>query len=727
MLRDFILNNKRDAMALLVGETIVEANEAAVRLFGYDSPDEMVGLSVSALLTPESFQAAAERAAGKPTLEPQLYTAIKKGGEQFRIEAGVIAWTDDPNITIVAVNDVSEWEKDLDALRESEKLYRTLAETIPAGVLMEDAKGRIFYANQQMSALTGYSLDELMGSAWPFVAKNDPLRVAYRKAVRKGASVSDYLAQIVRKDGERRWMSISWRPIRVGGTARSGVVAVFLDVTDRIRNEEALRDSEASLRTFVDSIDHPAMLLEAGGKILMVNETLARRVGKSVDELVGADAPSMAFDEVLKQRCEKFKQVVRTGQPMRFEDEREGISYAHYLCPVLGENGKVSRVAIISLDVTELKKAEQALRESEEKYRSIVENSHDMIMLAAPGGKIVYVSPAIERMLGYSPEEVPELTLDIIHPDDREAVAQAIKDGFAGESRSDFEFRFITKSGDILWASHSWSPIIRDGKVHLVVSVVRDITERRIAEDRLRKAHAELERAYRVQREFINNVTHEIRTPMTAVKGYVEMLLEGLAGPLNEAQESMLRKVLVGSESLLDLVTSLLEMSRLRSGEVALRPKVCKPSSIAEKAVSSVMPQATRRGVKVELLIDGPDRAGLYDEEKIITILNNLLSNAVKFTPQGQVEVRVTPTNSGVEIIVADTGIGIPAKHLHKIFDQFHQVDRPRSSKPSGFGLGLAIVANMVELLGATLVVSSKLGVGTAFTLNIPKLKASEE
>jgi signal transduction histidine kinase len=252
------------------------------------------------------------------------------------------------------------------------------------------------------------------------------------------------------------------------------------------------------------------------------------------------------------------------------------------------------------------------------------------------------------------------------------------------------------------------------------------VTQRRLADEQLRQTLADLEKAYRIQREFVNSVTHEIRTPMTAVKGYAEMLLEGIAGPLNEGQATLLGKVLAGADSSVELVTSLLEVARLKSGRAVLHPKACKPGEVARKAVSAVIPQAHQKRLAIDLRTIGRDRMGVYDEQKLIVILNNLLSNAVKFTAKGRISVSIRSDRSGVEIIVADTGMGIRRKDLGTIFEQFQQLDHPTRHKPAGFGLGLSIVAAMVQVLGATLVVSSRRGLGTAFTLQVPNIHAPE-
>ncbi len=191
-----------------------------------------------------------------------------------------------------------------------------------------------------------------------------------------------------------------------------------------------------------------------------------------------------------------------------------------------------------------------------------------------------------------------------MHPDDSERVMAVRERALQGGSGSNLEYRVVTKFGQIKWVSHSWSAIIDGDRVQMVVSIARDITERKQSEEALREAHAELEHAYQLQREFINNITHEVRTPLTAVKGYAEMLMDGLAGPVSEEQTSLLKEVLASSDHLLEVVNGVLRIARLKSGRVTLNPKACDPRLVVEKCVSAMLPQALQKGLMLSVSSD---------------------------------------------------------------------------------------------------------------------------
>lgn len=356
-------------------------------------------------------------------------------------------------------------------------------------------------------------------------------------------------------------------------------------------------------------------------------------------------------------------------------------------------------------------------------YRILAEILPLGVLIADTTGTHLYVNEFAARMTGYSIEELMA-GIWMVHPEDTNAwdmYQRALRDGTPG---SNYETRLVRKDGSVFWVSVSWRPV-RDehGEFIALCTFLADIAEHKQSEEALREAHAELEQAYRLQREFLNNVTHEVRTPLTAVKGYAEMLMDGLAGPVSEEQTALLKKVLTSSDHLLEVVNGVLRIARLRSGRVTVNAKACDPRLVVEKCVSAVLPQALQKGLTINVSSDQCGGTGMYDEERLITVITNLLTNAVKFTESGSIDVLVNCSCSGAEIIVADTGVGIDGAEVQTIFDEFVQLDHHRKHKPAGFGIGLAIVAAMVDAMGTGLIVSSAKGVGTAFTLHAPVLE----
>lgn len=314
------------------------------------------------------------------------------------------------------------------------------------------------------------------------------------------------------------------------------------------------------------------------------------------------------------------------------------------------------------------------------------------VILTNSEGNVVFVNEQAARIIGSEPDEIEEMMPWVTHPDS-----------------ANKEYPIVTKSGEEKWVLHSWSPISNDSD-SFILNIIRDITEQKRSDDR--------------QQEILRNISHEVRTPLTAVMGYAEMLLEEVVGEINDEQVALLDKILTSSNYLLDVVNGILKSARLKNGGTSLNPKVCSPRAIVDKSITTVLPMARQKGLGINIYPSHSECPAMYDEEKLVIILTNLLTNAVKYTESGSIDVTVTCLESGVEIIVTDTGIGIKPSDLPSIFDEFQQLDHPGKHKISGFGIGLAIVATMVEAIGARLTVSSEQGVGTAFTLFAPTLEA---
>ncbi len=609
----------------------------------------------------------------------------------------------------------------------SETFYRMLAEALPAGVLIADTTGTHIYVNELASRITGYSVEELMRGVWMVHPEDTQALEVFQRALREGTEGTYYETRMVRKDGSVFWASISWRPIRDENGKYFALCTFIADVTEHKAAQDALRMVDERYRVLAENSADVFWEMELDGTFSFVSPAV-RRLGYDPDEWVGHHMLEFLPRDEQRVFMERLGADTTELGTHRYEVRamrKDGSEvWMEVLTDFVLEGGKPVRIQGVARDITERRQAEEAVRESEQKYKGIVENSSDLIMLTRPDGVITYMSPACRSILGYEPEEVVGTDPWVIHPDDSERVRTVHLNALKGRAGTNYEYRVVTKSGETRWVSHSWSPIFADGELRTVVSVVRDITEHKQSEEALREAHEELEQAYRVQREFLNNVTHEVRTPLTAVKGYAEMLMEGLAGPVSDEQRALLGKVLTSSDHLLEIVNGVLRIARLKSGNVSINPKACDPRLVVEKCVSAVLPQALKKGITISVNTDRCGGMGVYDEERLITIVTNLLTNAVKFTESGPIEVFVTCRASAAEIIIADPGIGIDQAELPAIFDEFVQLGQPRRHKPAGFGIGLAIVAAMVESVGASLAVSSARNVGTAFTLYVPVLEA---
>jgi signal transduction histidine kinase len=239
-----------------------------------------------------------------------------------------------------------------------------------------------------------------------------------------------------------------------------------------------------------------------------------------------------------------------------------------------------------------------------------------------------------------------------------------------------------------------------------------------------------LQEADRIKSNFLATVSHELRTPLTSVIGYSEMLLEGIAGPLNDEQRDYVRTVMEKGDQLLQLITGILDISRMEAGEMKVRVTPFDVTETVRVALSTVAPNARRKSVILETSVPDDLPRALGDRDKTRQVILNLLGNALKFTPEGgtvRVDVRRGPIGRadvggahGIRIAVSDTGIGIPVEHFARVFDPFYQVDNSSTREYGGTGLGLSIVKRFVEAQGGQVWLDSEVARGTTFTFSMP-------
>jgi PAS domain S-box-containing protein len=397
-------------------------------------------------------------------------------------------------------------------------------------------------------------------------------------------------------------------------------------------------------------------------------------------------------------------------------------------------------------------------------YRLLVESVEDYaIFTLDPGGHIVSWNPGAQRFKGYTPSEIIGQHFSVFYPpDDIAARKPHIElEIAAAEGRLEDEGWRVRKDGTHFWANVVITALrTPDGELVGFAKITRDLTKRKLAEQQaiedarrlaseetLRRAaesrtrdladvleqlrnHAEeldqrrqeADEANRTKTSFLAAMSHELRTPLNAIAGYVELLLLGVRGPLNDEQAADLHRIRRSQQHLLSLINDILNFSRIDSGHVTYRIEPVSLASVVDTVSLMIMPQAINRGISFRPQPCAPSIIALGDASKVEQVLLNLLTNAVKFTlPGGQVDLRCDSHDGVVTAEVSDTGVGIPADRLHDIFEPFVQLDRSLENPREGVGLGLAISRDLARGMQGDLTVKSVVGVGSTFTLRLPR------
>lgn len=359
----------------------------------------------------------------------------------------------------------------------------------------------------------------------------------------------------------------------------------------------------------------------------------------------------------------------------------------------------------------EKRQAEAALRESEARFRRLAENAVDLIYRYrfVPTRGFEYVSPAATAMTGYTTEEHyadPDLGLKLVHPDDRpllEAFMQA-----PVEVNTSFILRWIRKDGTMLWTDHRIVPV-RDemGNVVAVEGIARDITDQM-------RARIQLEEIARLKDQMIQNISHELRMPLTIIKGYLGLLLEGALGELPAEAQEALKTVNRRSEDIVAMVERITTLYGLRLS--GLHIERLSLSELVRRAVARRLDTARQASLVLEL--DLPDEEVLVEgnTEQLAQALDCLLDNAIKFNSLGgRISVCLSSANDMATVEITDTGVGIPADQLERIWERFYQVDGSTTRRYGGMGVGLALVKEVIEAHGGTVWAKSLEGQGSTF------------
>jgi PAS domain S-box-containing protein len=368
-------------------------------------------------------------------------------------------------------------------------------------------------------------------------------------------------------------------------------------------------------------------------------------------------------------------------------------------------------------------RVEAALKESEERYRDLFENASDLIHSLRPDGTFAYVNRAWLETLGYTAGDVDGLAIwDVIDDASRERYRTLFAAAAVDDAAAVREVTFLTRDGRRIDAEGTESCRYVEGVPAVTRAIFRDVTQRKRTDEALRAAKDHAEAAARAKSEFLANMSHEIRTPMNAVIGLTGLLLDT---PLSADQRDYVETIRTAGDTLLSIINDILDYSKIESGRLELEHQPFDIRECVEQALDLLAPAAAAKGLELTYTFGADVPSSLVgDITRLRQILVNLLSNAVKFTAAGEVEVTVDSerTASGtyrLHACVRDTGIGIPADRLDRLFQSFSQVDASTTRHYGGTGLGLAISRRLAELMGGTMWVESAQGVGSAFHFTV--------
>jgi len=507
--------------------------------------------------------------------------------------------------------------------------------------------------------------------------------------------------------------------------------AVLQRDRERSAKEEALAESEARTREITESLVDGVFVVDSGLRISFVNPQAAMLLGYRQEELLGRDShatlhhtkqdgAALPFEQCVVHQAILHGEPFRTSEDFFIRKDGSYLTASLAATPIL-RHGEIVGSVVAFQDIGERLAAERTIRESEERFRLLFNSGSDAIFVYEIGeepGRFVEVNDIACQRLGYTREELLGMTpADIedpeLSPSDTEKVGKELEEHW----HALFECVHVAKDGRRIPVEIGAHLLTLNGKTS-VLSVVRDISERKAVEAAREAALRNAERLARARSEFLANMSHEIRTPLNGVLGLTQIGMRDCGEPKSRETFSRIRD---SGSHLLAIVNDILDFSKIEAGKMCVESRPFRLTAIIDDTVDMLAESARSKGLTLSVA-----RAATVpewvegDPMRLKQILLNLLSNAIKFTERGQVTLKLDSEGENVLFQVADTGIGMIKSQLARVFHAFEQADGSTTRKYGGTGLGLAISHNLARLMGGDIQVVSQIGVGSTFSLSLP-------
>lgn len=678
----------------------------------------------------------------------------------------------------LVLRDVTERRRVERALRESEVLLASISDVAAIGLSVIDAQGHYIQVNPAYCSLYGYQAAELLGQPFTLLlpGKGNAAALHIHKAFLAGKEDFPSEWQALRKDGALLDVMVtSGRLILEDG--RCFRVSSVTDMTKRKQAEEEIRLLNAQLEQRVAERTHQlevankglqaevlvrrraeaeiermqrflTMIVENIPDLIYVRDIETQRfilVNRATEELIGLSRETFLgkrLDEIANPTLANFlgrpvHEVIATGkaleileEPISVKENQLKILHTRIL-PILNEEDKPQYLLGISADITARKKVEEALRESEERYRSVIEAVTEGIVLVDTNHFTQAFNPSAKKILGLTDEHLVSpsfLSTDrVIIREDGSPFPHAEQPVevtlHTGQPQANVVLGLYQPEGALTWILINTQPLFRsDEKLPFaVVASFSDITERKQAEKALREAKETAEAATQAKSEFLANMSHEIRTPLNAMIGMTTLLLDT---ELTADQTDFAETIRTSGNALLTIINDILDFSKIEARKLDLEQYPFDLTQCIEESLDLVASKAAEKRLDLAYQIAAQTPTSLLgDGGRLRQILVNLLNNAVKFTKSGEVVITVQsrpPVKGKTYILhfaVRDTGIGISKAHLNQLFQSFSQVDASTTRKYGGTGLGLAISKRLAEAMNGAIWVESEFGKGSTFHL----------
>lgn len=738
--RDLVDNALAGVFKTNLGGGILYANEALSKMLGYDSPEELTSESVLALYKdPKRRKILIQNLKKKSKVSDFEIDAFTKIGDTKTLLLS--ATLDGYTISGMAM-DITGLKEVERALMESEERYSALVENTTDGIIIIQ-DGVLKFVNSASIDFVGSTPDEMIGTDFlDYVAPESRKIVMKRYADRiAGKRVPPiYEIKLLKRDGSLLPVEVNAELIEYEG--KPADLVVVRNVTERKLFEEELKQSEEKFRSIVESAPDGIVTMNPKGKVTSCNKAFAKLTGYLKKEVVGKHFSKVPFLRWrgMPKYVKMFASMEGGRVPKPFKVtwmHKDGTERsAEIRVSRMKEGTKFSGFQAIARDITERKRAEEAIRESEERYRLLAENVGDVIWTTDLVGRFTYTTPSIRNLLGYTADETIGTTWkEHMTPASSEVLLKALENELGQEGPKPtgatgsvtLELELVREDGTTVW-TETEATFLHDEDKGLtgILGVSRDITEHKKMIRDLERANEELRsaQAHLIQSEKLasigtlaSGIAHEINNPLAAITGYAEAILDEQDYPVVKDYAS---KIVSAAGRASDVVRWLSKHSRQ-----------AKDVNIVDLHLNEVLRDSleamklTRSSSNIEVLTDYEEVPSIQgNRNELQQIFVNLLNNSADAMPGGGSIALSTKDKDGmVEVAISDTGMGIPKEYMNKIFDPFFTT----KEAGEGTGLGLYVVSMIVNKHHGTVNVDSQVGKGTTFVLRFPTPSHSSE
>ncbi|MBI5365768.1 MAG: PAS domain S-box protein, partial [Planctomycetes bacterium] len=728
--------------------TITDVNEQMAHITGVPR-EELVGSSFRDYFTePERAAAGVRKTLSDGSVTNYELVLKSRTGRRtvvsfnagtFKDTAGRVAGI------LAAARDITAQKRLEEQLREQQNYNRSLIESSVDALFTVDPNGVITDVNEQTARLTGFNRKQLIGSPFTgYFTEPDRAGAGVRETFDKGV-VTNYELVMRTKPGRKIPVSFNAAVFRDTTGAVAGILAAAREITEQKKIEQALREQQTYTRGLIESNIDALMTTDTLGNITDVNRQMCAVTGRERAELIGT--PFKDYFTEPKRAEDGIRQVLAEDRVTNYELT---ISAKDGKCTVVsynattfkGVDSRLRGVFAAARDITDQKRLEEQIRQQNRELtdtmaflNNVLESSTEYSIIAKDlDGKVLAWNEGARRNYGYAAEEmVGRQNSRILHvPEDVDSGrVQAFLDTALRIGKAEGVFERVRKNAQRFTAAVAVT--LRrgaDGSPVGYVLISKDITEQKLLEEQLRRKNDELEEqnrrvqeANRLKSEFLANMSHELRTPLNGIIGFAELMHKQKVGPVSDEQREYLGDILASAGHLLQLINDVLDLAKVESGKMEFAPERLDPARLVAEVRDIVRTLAAKKRLRVETDIDAGLGEIVSDPSKLKQVLYNYLSNAIKFTPEdGRVTVRLRPEGAEqFRLEVEDTGIGIRAEDLGRLFVEFQQLDASAAKKYPGTGLGLALTRRMVEAQGGQVGVRSTPGMGSVFHAILPR------